>query len=272
MKINRIKFFSTALFLLFTQSLCVADISIVSGISYENSAKNGESYTGTIDIRNNNLEPVEVKLYQTDYNFNCDGRSFYDDPGTMQRSNAKWIKFSPQRFVIPAQTKTTVNFLVQVPVNDTLTGTYWSILMIEEIHKQSAESSRRENEKITIGVNQIIRFGVQIITNIGNTGAGELEFLNANLVNEKNKRLLQIDTQNNGSRWFKPILWVELYDSQGNYIGKFEGGQSRLFPGTSVRYRIDLTNVPIGDYKALVVADCGDENVVGINYTLKFIE
>ncbi len=272
MLINKGKFFTIALFLLFTQSLCVADISILSGLTYEYSADGGESYTGTIVIRNNSTEAVEVKFYQTDYNFFYDGRSFYDEAGSMQRSNAGWINFTPHRVVIPDGITTTLNFIVQVPANDTLGGTFWSMLMIEEIPKQSAESSQKEMEDYNLGVFQIIRYGVQIVTHIGNTGEGILEFLQAKLVNENNKRLLQIDTQNNGTRWFKPILWVELYNSQGNYIGKFEGGQFRLFPGTSVRFRIDLTNVPIGNYKALAVADCGGENVIGINYTLKFIE
>ena len=54
------------------------------------------------------------------------------------------------------------------------------------------------------------------------------------------------------------------------YIGRFEGRRKRIYPSTSVRYTVDLSNVPQGTYKALVVADSGGDYIFGANYTLKF--
>ena len=144
--------------------------------------------------------------------------------------------------------------------------------MVEEIPKNSPESIQAEKGKAIMGVLQLIRYGIQIVTQIGNSGAGVLKFLNSSLQWQGDKRVLQIDIENIGSRWVRPVLWVELYDSNGKLIGKFEGDQFRIYPKTSVRYRVDLTEVPDGIYKALAVADCGDDNVFGINYTLKFGE
>ena len=84
------------------------------------------------------------------------------------------------------------------------------------------------------------------------------------------KRVLQVDLENIGQRWLRLSLWVELYDESGRYIGKFDGQRKRTYPGTSVRCKVDLSNIPKGTYKALVVADCGGDYIFGANYNLKF--
>jgi len=42
-----------------------------------------------------------------------------------------------------------------------------------------------------------------------------------------------------------------------------------IYPGTSVRFRIDLGKNMAGTYKTLVVADCGGDELFGANYTLE---
>ena len=67
----------------------------------------------------------------------------------------------------------------------------------------------------------------------------------------------------------RPLVWVELYDDIGNHVGTYEGRTIRTYPGTSVRYTIDIDEVGLGTYKALVVADCGGDDIFGINYTVQ---
>jgi hypothetical protein len=63
-----------------------------------------------------------------------------------------------------------------------------------------------------------------------------------------------------------------MYDNDGTLIGNYAGQSIRTYPGTSIKQRIDLTEVPVGTYKALVVADCGDEDLFGIQYTITIEE
>ena len=86
---------------------------------------------------------------------------------------------------------------------------------------------------------------------------------------EESKRTLEVDLENIGERWLRPYLWAELYDGEGRFVGKFEACKHRIYPGTSARYRVDLSEVPKGDYKALVIADCGGDFIFGANYNLK---
>jgi hypothetical protein len=247
-----------------------AGVSIVGGLTHQKQASAGETYIGSILIKNPDDEPQEVKIYQTDYFFRFDGTNAYGTPGKLERSNADWLSFSPRQLTIPPKGTATVNYTVKVPNDPNLVGTYWSMLMVEGIPKGSPESSQPEKDKTKVGITQIMRYAVQMITHIGDSGQRQLKFLETKLLRENEKRFLQVDIENVGQRWLRPFLWAELYDQNGRYIGRFEGKQKRIYPGTSVRYVVDLTGVPEGAYKALVVADSGGDYIFGANYTLKF--
>jgi hypothetical protein len=163
-----------------------------------------------------------------------------------------------------------VNYTIKVPSDPNLVGTYWSMIMVEGIPEGSPESSQPEKDKAKVGITQIMRYAIQMITHIGNTGERRLKFLETKVLRESEKRFLQEDIENIGQRWLRPFLWAELYDEKGRYIGRFEGRRKRIYPSTSVRYTVDLSNVPEGTYKALVVADSGGDYIFGANYTLKF--
>jgi len=107
-----------------------------------------------------------------------------------------------------------------------------------------------------------------MLTHIGDTGTRKIKFLDKKLFSQDGKTILQMDIENIGERWLTPTLWVELYDNQGTELGRFESGKRRIYPSCSVRYKVDLTDVPEGKYKALVVADNGDEYVFGAKYDL----
>jgi hypothetical protein len=245
-----------------------AKVVIVGGLTHEKTVKVGESHQGVIMVRNTDEEAQEVKLYQTDYQFFFDGRSIYDDPGNTPRSNADWIVFSPKRLTIPPQEEVAINYTIKVPDDRSLVGTYWSMLMVEGISKGSFEASMLGNG--ALGIKQVVRYGIQMVTHIGDSGLGKLEFLDRQLLKEGDRKLLKIDVENIGERWLRPLLWVELYTQQGILTGRFEGGRLRIYPGTSVRYEVDLSEVLKGEYKALVVADCGGDDLFGATYTLKF--
>ncbi len=251
-----------------------AQVSVIGELSQDKDVKPGESYTGVIVIRNDTKEPQEAKVYQTDYTFQCDGSNNYGDPGELPRSNAKWIAYSPSFLTIPPLTTLPVNYTVTVPKEvpgGKLIGTYWSMLMVEGIQKGSAESSVPQTEKkAQMGIMQTIRYGIQVATTIANTGQKKVEFLAVALDTTEGKRTLRIDVKNTGDIGMRPDVTLQLFDQQGAQIGKFSGVKYRIYPGTSVRQSIDVSTVPHGTYKALVVVDGGGDDIFGGQYTLKF--
>ncbi len=244
------------------------NVIIVGGLTHEHEARIGESYEGSIEIKNIEDRPQEVKIYQTDYSFYADGRILYSNPGKMPRSNAHWITFSPKRLTVPPKDTVFVHYTVKVPNQADLKGTYWSIFMVELVPENSPESSLGNPDKVGLGIRQLFRYGIQVVTQIGDTGTRKLEFLSTKLLKDGDKQFLQLDIGNTGERWLRSSLWVELYNEEGNYMGKYEGGSLRIYPTTSVRFKVDLSSVPNNTYKALVVIDCGDDNVFGANFNL----
>ena len=247
-----------------------AGLSVLGDLSYEKQARPGESYRGAISLMNTGQELLEVKLFQRDYLFYHDGRNLYGDPGRDARSNAAWIDFSPKRLAIPPKQTSQVNYLVNVPNEPSLTGTYWSLLMVEPIGKSSPEAVRQEKGKASFGINVVMNYGIQLVTHMGESGSSDLRILDAKLVRQEGQRMLQVDLENTGERMLRSLVWTELFSQGGAAAGRFEGQQFRMYPGTSARFKIDLSSVPIGSYRALVIADCGGDLVFGATYNLEF--
>ena len=230
-----------AIFYLLIPHLSIAAVTVVGDLTHEKIAKAGEAYQGVITIANPGAKPQEARIYQTDYLFFSDGRNVYGEPGKSLRSNAGWIAFSPRQLLVPPGGNSEVNYTVRVPDDESLVGTYWSMIMVEGISEDSAGAIEQEKGKVKVGVKTVIRYGIQMVTHIGDTGTRKIKFLKVELLKEGENRTLQVDAENTGERWLRSSLWVELYDEKGNNIGKFEGERKRIYPGTSVRYRIDLS-------------------------------
>ena len=247
---------------------CFASVSVIGKLTRIKSVNPGETYEGVIVLKNKGDSPSQVKIYQTDYFFASDGKNIYGDTGSMHRSNGRWITFSPNLLLIPPNDTASVYYTVTVPEETGLKGSYWSMLMVEPTSSAGAQVIKAEEGKAELGLQVVIRYGVQIVTDIGDTGVINIRFLDKKLVRSDTGRNLQLDIENIGERRLKPSLWAELYNAEGEDIGRFESEKKIIYPGCSVRYSLDLTEVPKGEYKALVIVDNGDENLFGAQYML----
>ena len=254
--------------LLLGSSAFAADIQVLGGLTRLHTVRAGQSVEGSIILRNGSSEPREVKIYQTDYLFLCDGKNFYGEPGSVPRSNSKWISFSPQQVVVAAGDRVPVYYAIQVPNNDDLRGTYWSMLMIEPVSKARSEPVQSAPGEATVGIHTVMRYAVQMVTNAGESGKKEISIVDRRIVAAEGASVLELDIENTGERWLRPSVRAELYDQQGAYVGSLDGGGARIYPACSVRQRIPLENVAAGRYSALVIVDNGDEAVWGAQYEL----
>jgi hypothetical protein len=264
----RIPIVSSLVIVLLVPWRASANIAVLGGLTHERVALPGESYGGTITIRNDGEEAEEVRIYPMDYLFFCDGTNEYGEPGVAPRSNAEWIELSPRQITIPPHETVDVNYRLTVPLGNNLLGTYWCILMVEPV-VDPLEAQKKEDG---INIQVLMRYGIQVVTHIGETGIRQIKFLNTKILREKGRRVLKVDVENIGERLLRPLVWVELYDEMGKHVGTYEGRTIRTYPGTSVRYTIDIDEVPVGTYKTLVVADCGGDDIFGINYTVQVKE
>jgi hypothetical protein len=115
-----------------------------------------------------------------------------------------------------------------------------------------------------------LRYGVQMVTHIGDSGSRQLKFVGVELQRDDDgSASLSVDVSNDGERGLRPELWVELFDGEGQSMGRFEAEQRRIYPGCSVRYRAPLAGVAPGAYRALVVADAGGDSLYGVELALE---
>jgi len=247
-----------------------AAIIVKSSLLQEKTAGIGESYKGVILINNNDTAAKKVKIYQTDYTFNYKGESVYGEPGKNPHSNADWIKFDSTYLTIFPREEVKLNYTVNVPDDESLAGSYWSVVMIEGIKENAPVSSEAKKGEVKVGIQTLVRYAVQIITNIGDSGSREINILNKELVKGKDGEYsLKMNVENIGERALRPIINAELYNLQGLLAGKFKGNRARIYPRTSAGYQVDFKDVPTGKYKALITLDNGDDYVWGIQINLE---
>jgi len=251
-----------------------AQITVRGRLAHDIDAVAGQSISGSIIVDNDTDEPQQAKVYQTDYRFFADGTNEYGTPGSIDRSNATWVQFSPSTMTIPPEGSVTIAYTVTIP--DSLDegvpeGSYWSMMMIEGISARSAESTLADSSSTenTVGFNQVTRYGVQLAVHLRTGARADVSFDGVELVaNGDGGTVFRADVTNTGSLMIRPNVYMRVFDSDGKEYGPFDGTRFRMYPGTSVRQNIRLDNLPAGEYQALLVVDAGDEAVFGGQFQL----
>lgn len=251
-----------------------AQISVRTALSDDRVVLPGTTYAGVIQVWNETDEFQQAKVYQTDYLFYADGSNVYGEPGRDERSNANWTRVTATTHTIPPLDRISVSYLVEVPdsVNgQPVTGSYWSMIMVEAIPKESAEATVDPVTGVPqYSLLQITRYGIQIATHIAGSGDSDLVMSSGQLVKLDDGVIsFEVSLENTGSRMLNTEIWVELYDDEGAAFGRHDGIRSRIYPATSVRQRIRLGTLDPGNYRALVIADAGVSEVFGAEYRIQ---
>ena len=177
-----------------------AGISIDGSLTQDKVAQPGETYSGVIGIRNTGSEPVEAKVFQTDYAFSADGRNDYGPPGRLPRSNASWLRLGQEQIIVLGTSTAKVRYEMKVPGDAKLKGSYWSLVMVQPVSAKE-ESRGGPPNKLTAQLSQVIRYAIQMVTDIGKTGQPQLAFGNPQVVKKGGERVFVIDAENPGERW-----------------------------------------------------------------------
>ncbi|MBN2639635.1 MAG: Fn3-like domain-containing protein [Bacteroidales bacterium] len=263
MKRNKILFLCLmAVLLPFTS---MASIEVVGSLRQVHKASSGDIYKGEIKIQNTGNTDQEIKVYQTDLQYDYKDFTYYNAPGSQKRSNAKWIEFGPKTAVVRANSSIYIQYTVTVPHNDSLKGTYWSVLMVEGV------APIKPSQAGQVTINTVIRYAIQIVTDIKDKGVGKLTFMKPTLVREGDQLYLAIDLENTGDHFIAPDLSMKLFNQSGSLVKELEAPRRGIFPGCSTRFRINLDGVPSGKtYQSVIVAQGSGQDVFGLNYTLYF--
>jgi hypothetical protein len=244
-----------------------AQISVVGNSVEEKTAAPGDTYVGTIVVKNLTAETQPVRIYQSDYSFFADGTSHFDPPGSQGRSNARWITPATGSVIIPPSGEMTVAYTVRVPAINTLHGTYWSTLMVE-----GAVNPPHQTGVQQLAIGTVMRYAIQVATHLNDEAGATviLEKERALTSSRDSTRSLELEVRNSSDMGYRPLIWVELYDASGALRGRVQQQRGLLYPGTSIKQTFVLGKLPPGAYKAVVFADTGDEVVFATQYKLTF--
>ena len=238
-------------------------VAVLNGLAHEYSVTPGNVYKGQIELKNASEIAQVVTIYQSDMATMHTGETFYSDSIRNDRSNLEWIKLSNLNVTLESDAQGTVDFEIHVPNNNNMSGTYWSVIMIEPrdpIHIQEDESGYSIQSKV--------RYAIQIVCNIGETGSTDLKFLNISQEYFQGKHYLEVDVENTGQTLVKPTLSLELFDSAGNSLPMIMAEKQRIFPTSSKRYIIEIDGIENGVYQGILIADCNTDDLFGVNVTL----
>jgi P pilus assembly chaperone PapD len=266
--VKRILLVLLSCFLLIQSSY--AGVSVIGNLARTTTIKSGDTFEGVIFLKNTDQKSAEIQLSQTDYLCQADGSNVYGEPGKTPRSNANWITVSPTRLKLAPGETQPVRYKGRAPTDPKLRGTFWSMIMIEP-SSAPAITPEGKPDTVAVGLQTTIRFAVQIVTEIGQSGTHSLQVLDKQLVTQDGKRALQLDIGNDGEGLLVPTMTVELFDQKGASVGRFDAGRARIYPTCSVRAKVDLTDVPAGKYTAMVLLDGGDAQVMGAQYDLEIV-
>lgn len=252
---------------------CSAQIAVRSPLAQDREISPGNSYQQSVEIANPTDRPVEARLKLRDFRFTYEGTNEFASPGTVGRSNASWIEVPQSVVTIPPNQTEVVEYKVDVP--ETVeggppSGSYWSILLVEPVLRGSAASTLSSSgDDPQLGVQQMTRYGVQIATHVGGSSTPEMQVVQANLTRQDSTRQLVLDMKNTGTEMARPKVQLEAYAGTGEVILRESASRMRIYPSTSVRYRLSLAGLDPGQYEAMVLVDTGGSQVMGFQYSLE---
>lgn len=289
--LNRIfRLLHAAFILLMVQALALpaaAQVKLYGNLVNRIEVEPGQTYSGELGVMNEGERTAQVRVFQADFQYGAE-RTTYVDPGTLGRSNSRWIAFSPEFVEVQPETMERIDYTITVPEDSAaLEGSYWSVLTVEVISPDDAEwqGDGEPEEAVSASFVHRIRYAVQLVTTVAGTGEEELEVVSTQLLEEAPEtaaspdgpaaqregaatRWLQADLKNVGTASYRPAVYVELYDGSGALASRIDGLTHLMHPGSVVRQQIDLSDVPSGTYQALLVIET-DENVFGTQLELE---
>lgn len=261
---KKVLLISLIFIILFTLKI-EAGLIVKSHLVHQFEVDDDEKKVGEIILENDSNNQIMVRLYKRDYSFNAKGENFYGKPGINSRSNAEWILLPVRSLSISPFAKESLQYIINIP-DKKLKGTYWCMLMVEEYDPQI----KNGNKIIESKFNHKVRYGIQIVTNLGRKENVKIEYKNPEVKKESEKEyIFGVDIINEGifELKIKPKIIV-VNENTGKIMNTYKGKQTRLYPDTSiaVKEKISLDrNIP---YKVIVIVGNSRRGYYGKEYSM----
>lgn len=252
----------TSLAILFLYTSLSASVVITNGLSHAHDMTNLQSVKGVVKIKNIGKEPQRIIIYKMDQTMDCVGGGSFMDADSLSRSNASWINLSAVEEVLDTGQMFELVYEIQKPSDSNIKGSYWSMIMVENIPDIEAEP-----EKKGITVRSNLRYAVQIISNVGEAESYDMEF--DSVFYDLENQTLEMMISNPTISIMRPYFEVKLYSDSGHTVNVKRENIVKLYPGTCRRISIPIEDIQQGSYDGVVIAKTEGQGVYGYNVSIE---
>ena len=143
--------------------------------------------------------------------------------------------------------------------------------MVEGSSESSPVTSTGNESQAGASIVSKVRYAVRIDTNIGDTGVRSIAVIGSHMRQTDDGLSFQVDIENTGERALGPVVSLEVYNEQGDFIGRFdsENGKQSLHQRCSVVYKVPVPALESGAYPAMLYIDNLDEYVWSAQVNIK---
>lgn len=245
------KYIALFVFSLLTIHQSVASIVIKNGLTHVHGVNKGGEDTGKIIVKNESEKSTKILIYKMDFLSDCGQNSSYIIHEDFKYSLEDWLSMTIEEKVLDAGEEFTFFYKIQLPEN-VETGSYWSMIMVEGTDPYT------EKQPNGVSINSIVRYGIQIIADIGFNEESSLLIADIQL-DDSETPSLDVVVQNNGAFSEKVRLYLEVYNNDGEQIATIKGLSRRVYPRMCSDYKLMLDTLKKGDYEAVLVIDNGKD-------------
>ena len=227
----------------------------------------GESFTGAVSVTNTSDEPIALRVYLADRVRDpgvTSGYGYSDTLGTEPRSFVGWMTFSPERMTLePGETRE-VSYEVSIPDDWSLEGSYWGVLVIEPIASEEPDVTAPVEGEMSIGVNIVWRYAIQIFATIADTEILQATFTSMNMEPAEGGLNATAVFQNDGNTFIRPKVWLELRNAAGEVVYTQEHKEQTVLPESARDFVFELRDPPVesGEYLVMIIGDYGAQNFI----------
>ena len=243
-------------------NLTYSSVVVTNGLTHIYSGMSGTQIQGEVILLNNSDIEQTVSFSLHEAIFSCTGDRTFSTTQSHLKSSLKWFDGSLMDKVLNPREQYTYKFIINIPKDQALRGTFWNMLMVD-IEKPIKKEKLAQN----IGLNTKMRYAIALITNVNSLDEVSLDFQKVDIDKTTGNKNLTIKIANQHSFIEGVKLSLEVYDSEGKNIFQKTTIRGLVFPGFCKDYIIDISDLPTGNYECLLVAD-SREKFVGTNISL----
>ncbi|SOE22178.1 hypothetical protein SAMN06298216_2628 [Spirosomataceae bacterium TFI 002] len=219
---------------------------------------------GVIILKNTGNRSESFRCYLNDLTTNCDGEVFYKESGENPSSLAPFLTTSVTEATLTPGEEYELVYKVDLSKSDLENGTLWSLLMVEVVKPIS--------ETVTDGgfaVGSKIRYGIQIISNIGNQEDPEMNFTQVKLGKDLDQNsVLEASLENSGKFIALPKVEIQIFNSKGEKVRDLNVISKKIYPQNCQKFQVPIHDLSEGKYKAVLFAEYL-ESTIGLNIDLE---